>query len=96
MSKMADAYRSGQSLLTIAKRWGIASETVRRKLRIEGVKMRPRYSRGKRRPSMVYAELPSVGVCPAVLYYQGNCLTCHIPMYAWSEVTRQLCGYCLK
>ena len=96
MSKMADAYRAGQSLLTIAIREGIASETVRRTLRKEGVKMRPRSVRGKARPKVAYAELPSVGVHPAILYYQGNCETCHVPMYAWSEVTRTHCGHCQK
>ncbi len=99
MSKMAKAYRAGQSLLTIAHREGIASETVRRALLKEGVKMRPRNVRGKARPKVVYAELPSVGVHPAILYYQGMCKKCQIPMYAWSNSwpeMRRLCGYCRK
>ena len=58
--------------------------------------MRPRSVRGKARPKVAYAEMPSVGVHPAILYYQGNCEKCHVPMYAWSEVPRRLCGYCLK
>ena len=87
-------YKSGKSLRQVAEQAGCCVETVRRKLKAQGVEMRPAYHHSSPKPKRADAELPSCGAPPKLLYYQSNCKNCGIALYSWKSEKRDKCGFC--
>lgn len=96
MQNLAQAYESGKSLRQLSRQTGLSIEGVRQKLLRANVKMRPIGKYERPRKPQADLKLPTCGVPPKLLYYQGNCADCEIALYGWKEERREKCGVCEK